>query len=110
VLPLLESIAGRDLVPVLARQAGILRAESQFLDELARAAWPGDSQPSASALAALHPVLAQRAVRVWLGAPPPSHPEVARVLQIARGERRATQLAGGRRVRRSAGRMLLERE
>jgi hypothetical protein len=47
---------------------------------------------------------------VWLGAPPPSHPEVARVLQVARGERRATQLAGGRRVRRSAGRMQLERE
>jgi tRNA(Ile)-lysidine synthase len=110
VLPLLESIAHRDLVPVLARQAGILRRESEYLDELAGAAWPGDSEPSASTLASLHPVLAQRAVRVWLGRPPPSHAEVARVLQVARGECRATQLAGGRRVRRSAGRMLLERE
>ena len=107
---MLESIAGRDLVPVLARQAEVLRAESDYLDDLARAAWPGDSEPSASALAALHPVLARRAVRVWLGSPPPSHAEVARVLQVARGERRAAQLAGGRGVRRSAGKLILERE
>jgi tRNA(Ile)-lysidine synthase len=110
VLPLLEAIAGRDLVPVLARQAEVLRTESDYLDDLARAAWPGDSEPSASALAALHPVLAQRAVRVWLGVPPPSQAEVARVLQVARGERRAAQLAGGRGVRRSAGKLRLERE
>jgi tRNA(Ile)-lysidine synthase len=110
VLPLLESIAGRDLVPVLARQAEVLRTESDYLDDLARAAWPGDSEPSASALGALHPVLAQRAVRVWLGVPPPSHAEVARVLQVARGDRRAAQLAGGRGVRRSAGKLFVERE
>jgi tRNA(Ile)-lysidine synthase len=110
VLPLLERIADRDLVPVLARQAEVLRAESDYLDALASAAWNGDSEPSASALAALHPVLAQRAVRVWLGVPPPSHAEVARVLQVARGERRAAQLAGGRGVRRSAGKLILERE
>ena len=110
VLPLLESIADRDLVPVLARQADVLRAESDYLDDLARAAWPGDREPSASALAQLHPVLAQRAVRVWLGVPPPSHAEVARVLQVARGERRAAQLTGGRGIRRSAGKLLLERE
>lgn len=110
VLPLLESVAGRDLVPVLARQAEVLRAESEYLDELARAVWPGEGEPSAPALAALHPVLAQRAVRVWLGVPPPSHAEVARVLQVARGERRAAQLAGGRGVSRSSGRLLLERE
>jgi tRNA(Ile)-lysidine synthase len=110
VLPLLESVAGRDLVPVLARQAEVLRAESEYLDELAGAVWPGAGEPSASALAALHPVLAQRAVRVWLGVPPPSHAEVARVLQVARGERRAAQLAGGRGISRSAGRLLLERE
>jgi len=46
---------------------------------------------------------------VWLGPPPPSHAEVARVLQVARGEHRATQLAGGREVRRSAGKLIVER-
>ena len=35
VLPALERAARRDLVPVLARQAEVLRAESELLDELA---------------------------------------------------------------------------
>ncbi|MEX2100651.1 MAG: tRNA lysidine(34) synthetase TilS [Acidimicrobiia bacterium] len=110
VLPLLEEIAGRDLVPVLARQAEVLRAESDYLDDLARARWPGDGDLSARALAALHPVLAQRAIRVWLGPPPPSRAEVARVLEVARGACRAAQLAGGRAVRRSGGLLFVERD
>ena len=105
VLPMLEGVAGRDLVPVLARQAEVLRAESDFLDELARAAWPGGDGASAGALAALPPVLARRAVRLWLGPPPPSLAEVTRVLQVAVGEHRATELAGGRTVRRTAGQL-----
>ena len=108
VLPLLADVAGRDLVPVLARQADILRDESQFLDELAGAAWPTDSGTSARALRDLHPVLAQRAVRIWLGPPPPSRAEVARVLDVACGVARATELAGGRVVRRAGGQMLVE--
>jgi tRNA(Ile)-lysidine synthase len=103
LLPILERIAERDLVPVLGRQAGILRAESEYLDGLALAAWPADGPASARALAALPPVLAQRAVRSWLGSPPPSASEVDRVLQVARGERRAAELSGARVVRRSGG-------
>jgi tRNA(Ile)-lysidine synthase len=108
VLPLLEQVAGRDLVPVLARQAEVMRDESDFLDELARAAWPGPDGLSARALAALPPVLARRAVRAWLGPPPPSRDEVGRVLDVARGECRGVQLAGGRVVRRSSGLLSLE--
>ncbi|HEX5586743.1 MAG TPA: tRNA lysidine(34) synthetase TilS [Acidimicrobiia bacterium] len=107
VLPLLTDVAGRDLVPVLARQADIMREESAFLDELAVAAWP-DSTTSARALRELPPVLAQRAVRRWLGPPPPSRAEVARVLEVAHGSVRATELAGGRVVRRSGGQLLVE--
>jgi tRNA(Ile)-lysidine synthase len=110
VLPLLDEIAARDLVPVLARQAEVLGAESDYLDALARAAWPADAPATARGLAALHPVLARRAVREWLGSPPPSSAEVARVLAVARGDRRAAQLSGGRSVRRSAGVLTLERE
>jgi tRNA(Ile)-lysidine synthase len=108
VLPMLEAVAGRDLVPVLARQAEILRDESEFLDELARAAWPGPDGASARALAALPPVLARRAVRQWLGSPPPSRAEVDRVLAIAVGDSRGTELAGGRTVRRTEGRMFVD--
>jgi tRNA(Ile)-lysidine synthase len=108
VLPLLETIAGRDLVPVLARQADVLREESEFLDELAAAAWPVEPGPTAAALRALPPVLARRAVRRWLGPPPPSRAEVERVLDVARGVARAAELAGGRVVRRVEGRLLVD--
>ncbi len=109
VLPLLERVAGRDLVPLLVRQAAILRDESDYLDELARAAWPGPDGPSARTLAAMPPVLARRAVRLWIGSPPPSSAEVTRVLQVAAGDRRGTELSGGRRVRRSEGQLSCER-
>jgi tRNA(Ile)-lysidine synthase len=105
VLPMLEGVAGRDLVPVLARQAELLREESDFLDGMARAAWPGTEGAWAGTLAALAPVLARRAVRLWLGPPPPSLAEVTRVLQVAAGEHRATELSGGRTVRRTAGQL-----
>jgi len=108
VLPLLEAIAGRDLVPVLARQSDVLREESEYLDELAAAAWPGETGASTADLRSLPPVLARRAVRGWLGAPPPSRAEVERVLDVARGVTRATELAGGRVVRRSDGRLVVD--
>jgi tRNA(Ile)-lysidine synthase len=108
VLPVLSDVAGRDLVPVIARQADLLREESSFLDELARAAWPGPDGASARELAALSSVLARRAVRQWLGPPPPSSAEVTRVLLVAAGRHRATELAGGRTVRRASGRLHLD--
>jgi len=103
VLPLLERGSGRDLTPVLTRQADVLRAESDFLDAIARAAWPGEAGARARDLAALPDPLARRAVRCWLGPPPPALDEVEAVLGVARGERRAVDLAGGRRVQRSSG-------
>ncbi|HEX3668116.1 MAG TPA: tRNA lysidine(34) synthetase TilS [Acidimicrobiia bacterium] len=103
VLPLLEQGAGRDLTPLLTRQADVLRAESDFLDALARGAWPGEGDARGSDLVALPDPLARRAVRCWLGPPPPALDEVEAVLAVARGERRAVDLAGGRRVQRSAG-------
>jgi tRNA(Ile)-lysidine synthase len=107
VLPLLSSLAERDLVPVLARQAEILRSDSEYLDELATRAWPAADGARARALAALPKPLARRAVRRWVGAPPPSMAEVDRVLAVAHGDARATELAGGRAVRRSGGVLVL---
>jgi tRNA(Ile)-lysidine synthase len=110
VLPLLAEVSGRDPVPVLARQAKLMAAEADLLDELAGAIDPTDAR----ALALAHPALARRAVRLWLrswpGDPehhPPSAAEVTRVLAVARGRVVGCELAGGRRVRRSAGRLHL---
>jgi tRNA(Ile)-lysidine synthase len=103
VLPYLSALAERDLVPVLARQAEILRSDSELLDALAVRAWPADDGPRAATLVALPAALARRALRQWLGAPPPSSAEIERVLAVAAGRARATELAGGRVVRRSSG-------
>lgn len=123
LLPLLDSIAERDVVPVLARQAELLRDEADLLDELASALDAGDGR----ALAAAPPALARRAVRRLVAARPPEgspedpagglpeggHPPsaaaVERVLAVARKEAAACEVEGGVRVRRSAGRLHVER-
>lgn len=109
VLPLLNDVARRDVVPVLARQASLLAAEDALLDGLAAGVDPAD----AAALSSLDPVLARRAVRAWLRASdpeehPPGFAAVERVLSVARQEVRACEIDGRRRVRRSGGRLRLE--
>jgi tRNA(Ile)-lysidine synthase len=107
VLPLLDDVAGRDVAAVLARQAALLRDEAALLDALAAAVDPTDAR----ALAGSPPPLARRAVRRWLAAGrehPPSAAAVERVLAVARGEVRATEVDSARRVSRHQGRLTLE--
>lgn len=107
LLPLLDVIAERDVVAVLARQADLLRADAELLDRLAALLDPTD----VAALAAAPEALARRAVRTWLrtGAErhPPDAATVERVLAVVRGEARSTEVGGGRSVRRGAGRLHL---
>ena len=107
VLPMLGEGSDRDLVPVLARQADLLRAESDLLDELGDALLTDANRnaPSTRVLRAAALPITRRALRRWLGAPPPSAADVERVLAVVRGECVAAELAGGRRVRRSHGRL-----
>ncbi len=109
LVPLCSDLAGRDVVPVLGRQAGVLAADADLLDALAELACPED----AAALAAAPEPVARRSVRRWLtgadGHPPPLA-AVERVLEVARNRRRATELPGGRRVARSRGRLTLSPE
>ena len=107
LLPLLDAVAARDVVPVIFRQAAVLRDERALLDALAADVDPADAR----ALAALPVALARRAVRRWLGEGQPHPPDLAtveRVLDVARGVARATDAGGGRRVSRSHGRLRLE--
>ncbi len=109
VIPSLERAAGRDLSTVLARQSEVLRTESELLDELGAAAWPVAGVARARDLAVLPIALARRALRVWLGYPPPSLDEIDAVLAVGRGQRRAVDLAGGRRVARHDGLLVREK-
>jgi tRNA(Ile)-lysidine synthase len=104
LLPLMNGLAGRDLVPVLVRQAGLFRDEADLLDELAATVDPTD----AKAVAAAPLPLARRALRQWLATDhPPDAATVERVLRVARGQASACELGGGRRVERSRQRLRL---
>lgn len=108
LVPLLADIAERDPAPVLVRQAGVFRSVADLLEDLALDLDPTD----AKALAAAARPVAAVAVRRWLRTVGDGHPPdlaaVERVLDVARGQRRATEVAGGRRVARTAGRLRLE--
>ncbi len=98
LLPKLCEMAGRDVVPVLIRQAALWRTDDDFLDEQAAALDPRD----ALALAAAPLALARRAVRQWLTDDhPPDLATVERVLAVARNEAAACDIHGGRTVRRT---------
>ena len=103
VLPLLDTLAGRDVAGVLARQARLLRDDADLLDALAADLDPTDAR----ALVAAPAPLARRAVRRWLddGRHPPDAATVERVLAVARTEARACELPGGGRVERSGMRL-----
>jgi tRNA(Ile)-lysidine synthase len=102
---LLNDVAGRDVVPIMARQAELLRDDDDLLERLAAELDPTD----ALAIAAAPIALARRALRMWLANPhPPSAGELKRVLQVACGERVACELEGGRRIARSHQRLRIE--
>jgi tRNA(Ile)-lysidine synthase len=104
LLPLCSAIAGRDVVPVLARQAALMAGDAEVLSAVAELVEP----EAARTVAAAPDAVARRAVRRWLvgdGVYPPDSSAVERVLEVARGTRRAAEVTGGRRVSRSAGRL-----
>ena len=105
VLPLLADVSGRDPVPLLARHAMRATEASNLLAGLVVDVDPTDVR----ALADLPDDLVRLALRGWLtrGADglPPDSASVDRVLDVVRGRIRATEVAGGHRVVRSAGRL-----
>jgi tRNA(Ile)-lysidine synthase len=108
LLPLLDDIAGRDVVPLLARQSDLAGDLVDLLDGLAREVDASDAR----AVAALPPALGRWVLRGWIrGATSCEHPVDAaaleRALQVARGEVRATEIDGWR-LARTEGRLRLE--
>lgn len=104
LLPAMNALAQRDLVPVLTRQAGLLRDDADLLDLLAGSIDPTDAKQ----LAAAPLPLARRAVRLWLATDhPPDAATVDRVLRVAAGSASACDIGAGRRVERSRQRLRL---
>jgi len=105
LLPLAAEIAERDVTLNIARTADLLRDDQHLLEQLAAEIDPTD----AKALRAAHPSLARRALREWLTVDgyPPDAAAVERVMALARGEAKACELPGGRRVERSGQRFTI---
>jgi tRNA(Ile)-lysidine synthase len=105
LMPVLCELAGRDVVPILARQARLLADDAALLADLAASLDPSDAKAVAGAPAPL----ARRAVREWLrGDHPPDLATVERVLAVAAGRTLAADVGSGRTVRRSQNRLSLE--
>lgn len=110
LLPLLCDIADRDVVPVIARGAGLMGGIRDLLDELAAIIDPTD----AKAVAEAPEPLAQMALRRWIqretsAEHPPDAAAIERVMAVVRNEIRSTEIGGGWRVTRSSQRLGLQR-
>ena len=110
LLPLLCDIADRDVVPIIARGAGLMGGVRDLIDEMAAAIDPTD----AKAVAEAPEPLAQIALRRWIqretsAEHPPDAAAIERVMAVVRNEIRSTEIAGGWRVTRSSQRLGLQR-
>ncbi len=105
VIPLLNEIAKRDVVPILCRSADIFRQNSELLDTLTENIDPTD----AKAMKELDPYLAKWAIKKWLSkTSPPDEAAINRVLSVANGKILATEIPGGYRVSRNSMKLKLE--
>lgn len=104
LMPLLDDIAERDIVPLLDRFAAVAGEDAALLDQLAAELDPTDCR----ALAAAPAALARRAVRAWLRDEVPIDAAATeRVMDVVNGRRLATEIPGGRRVSRHAQRLVV---
>jgi tRNA(Ile)-lysidine synthase len=104
LIPLINEIAQRDTVAVIARAAHLMADDEQLLDELAQ----GIDVHDAIGLARAPLPLSRRAIRQWLSDPyPPDFATVERVLEVARGVHPSCDVGRGRRVIRSRQRLEL---
>jgi tRNA(Ile)-lysidine synthase len=111
VLPLLNDVAERDVVPLLVRLGETVIDDIAALDGIAAAL----DVTSAVALAQTPLAVARRAVRQWLvrsevgDGHPPSLAVIDRVLAVARGDMARADLVDGWRVARYRQRLRVER-
>ncbi len=109
VVPLLDDVAGRDVVPLLTRTAEVAAGAVEALDAVVADVDPTDVH----GLRALPRPLARWALRRWLvattaAAYPPDAASVERVLAVVDGTVRAAEVTGGWRVARTRGRLRVE--
>lgn len=106
LIPLLSDIAGRDVVPLLARTADHARSAVEVVELAAGDLDPEDALAVAEAPRAIAASALQRWVQAQTGDDYPIDAgSVERVLAVARGDALAAEVTGGHRVSRSAQRL-----
>lgn len=115
LLVLMNDVAGRDVVPVLARQARLMHEERAWLDELSAAGTLSLHDADCRELRDWPAARLRRWLRIQLrsvdhgdGRHPPTADEVQRCLDVVRGTAVATELSGGRRFSRRGQHLTLE--
>lgn len=108
VVPLLDDVAGRDVVPLLCRLAELAAEDAALVDAQASVIDPTD----VAALRAAPQAVAVAALRRWwhecTGVEhPPDRAATERALAVVHGTSRACDLAAGWRLERTAGRLRL---
>lgn len=107
VIPALARALGRDPVPLLNRHAELASQALEVIADLAAGLDPSN----AAQLAAAPRAVAAEALRTWISGAvglPPSAASIDRVLDVAAGRSVATEITGGHRVARRAGRLRIE--
>jgi len=106
LMPLLNDVASRDVVPLLVRSAAHARDAAAELAVRSDAIDVSNAKALASAPVPIASIAIQRWVREQTG---DEHPidaaSISRVLEVARGESRAAEVTGGWRVARSKQRL-----
>jgi len=102
ILPLLNSISDRDLVPILERQADVLRSGADFLKTESEKI----NSTKCDELLAVHPAVARESIRNWIWKNrdddhPPDIATIDRVLAVASLKMRSTDIGSGWRVERT---------
>jgi tRNA(Ile)-lysidine synthase len=116
LMAMLDDVAGRDVVPVLARQAALVFDERVWLDELARDDVALTLEVADCRVLRSWP---RARLRRWLraqlrsadggdGTHPPSADEVERAIVVVEGDVVAMELSGGRRLSRRGQHLTLE--
>ncbi len=115
LIPVLSDLAGRDVVPLLARQASIVHEERRWLDELSAPDVLMDvGDVDCRELRSWPHARLRRWLRVKLrhedtdGAHPPSSDEIERAMLVVRGDVVATEFTGGKRLSRKGQRLTFE--
>lgn len=100
LIPLMNEISKRDVVPLIARAAKHINADNVFLEQYATMLWPIDTA-STRELAKLDETLQVHALRAWINGYPPSEEEMASILKVVSHENKSVQISGNRTIWRS---------